>query len=547
MSSRARARLIETQRRLVTEAKDEIFEALGPMTPALRTYYDEYQSNLPGISRPIETGVIVEAINAANIVLFGDYHTLRESQKAPLRILDRVRRAGRPIIFATEVVQLIHQASVDSYLAGDLSEEQFLEGVEYDRTWGFSWRNYKLQFEYAREHGIQVLAVNSDPAVTRDSLGQRDAFAAMRIVEAHERFPEALIAVHFGDLHVAPNHIPRRIAEFAKGRGNAVPRQVIVFQNSESVYWGLAERELEQKTQAVEVSEDVYCLINSTPLVKFQSYLNWELNLDELEESVGLDDPEISSNVMTDQVHEIVRTICRFLEIPEEGLDDFTVHTSRDLDFLDRLEAIGAIEADDLEEFRAQVEHDESFYLVDGKLIYLGNLSIDHAAEEATHYINTKLAGHVRTPPDTRFDFYYRTLKETIGFLGSKIIHHKRSCYHRPEFEQLIAETRGKRLDERMTQIRQVARDVLTHLDFEASWLDGTVSGYPRFRSLYGRELQIHIGTTHSLGYILGDRIHGALMDGQLSRLEVKTLFEECFEDGKSPREVYFNWIKFLR
>ncbi|MGA1781626.1 MAG: hypothetical protein ACO4CW_14975, partial [Planctomycetota bacterium] len=123
---------------------------------------------------------------------------------------------------------------------------------------------------------------------------------------------------------------------------------------------------------------------------------------------------------MTDQVHEIVRTICRFFELPEEGLEDFTVHTNRDLDFLDRLERSGLIEPGDLAEFRAQVEEDESFFLVDGRLIYLGNLSIDHAAEEATHYINTKLAVHVRSPPDPVFDFYYRTLKEAIGFLARR-------------------------------------------------------------------------------------------------------------------------------
>ncbi len=546
MSSRARERLIEIQRKLVAAAKSEIHEALGPMTPELRTYFEEYQAMFPGDAKPVTTDQVARAVAEADVVHFGDYHTLRESQKAPIRILREVIATGRRIILATEVVQLDRQEHVDAYLAGKLDDSAFLRAIDYENTWGFSWRNYRMHFEFARQHGLQVLAVNSDPAVGRDDLGFRDAMAAMLVVEARERDPEALVAVLFGDWHVAPPHIPARVEVLVHRRKLPPVRQVVVFQNAEKVYWWLAERELEQKTHAVQIAEDIYCLMNSTPLVKYQSYLNWEMNQDELEESIGFEEPEISSSVMTEQVHEIVRTICRFLEIRDEGFDDFTVHTSRDLDFLDQLEESGGIEAEDLAEFREQVERDESFFLVDGRLIYLGNLSLDHAAEEATHYINTKLAGHVRRPTNRVFDFYYRTLKEAIGFLGSKIIDQKRACYHRPEFEQVLDDTRGKRLGKRMQQIREVGRDVLTHLDFEARRLAGEVRGYPRFRSLYERDLPVHIGTTHSLGYILGDRIYAALMDDKVRGAEVRLLFEEQFEASERPRELYFNWMDYL-
>ena len=87
---------------------------------------------------------------------------------------------------------------------------------------------------------------------------------------------------------------------------------------------------------------------------------------------------------------------------------------------------------------------------------------------------------------------------------------------------------------------------MLQHLEFETRWLAGETRGYPRFRSLYDRELPIHIGTTHSLGYILGDRIHAALMEGKVRRGDVRMLFEECFEEDGRPREVYFDWVDYL-
>jgi len=543
---RAREQLIEIQKSLAKAAKSEIYEALGPLSAPLQRYSDEYYAQFPGEASPVELEAIETAVTDANVAYFGDYHTLLESQKAPLRILESVVATGRKLILTTEVVQLVHQDHLDAYLAGDLDEGAFLSAIEYDRTWGFNWRNYRLHFEFARQHEIQMLAINTDPRVGHDNLEFRDSMAGMLIVEALCRNPDALIAVLFGDLHVAPNHIPARVKQYARGRKIDPIKEVIVYQNVDSVYWSLVERELEQSTQAVRVDVNSFCMVNTTPLVMYQSYLNWELNQEELEESVGLDTPHISSTVMTDQIHEIVHTICRFLELPNRGLDDFTVHTSRDLDLLDRLIEERRMHRSDLEEFKEQVEQDESFFLVDQKLIYLGNLSIDHAAEEATHYINTKLSGHVRNPPNAVFDFYYRTLKEAIGFLGSKVICQKRSCYHRADFEQLLKDTRGKRLNDRMTQIRQVSRDVLVHLNFEQKFLESNGAKYPRFQKLYCRPLSVHIGITHSLGYILGDLIYTALMNGEVRRSEVRSFFEERFVAEDRPRELYFDWVKRL-
>ncbi|MEE8142472.1 MAG: ChaN family lipoprotein, partial [Planctomycetota bacterium] len=448
----------------------------------------------------------------------------------------------------TEMVQLIHQDHLDAYLAGELQEREFLKEIDYENTWGFYWSNHRLHFEFAREHDIPMLALNSDPAVLKDNLTFRDALAAMVIVEALMRDSEILLAVVFGDLHIAPVHLPSQVQRFLERKGIRRGKHVTVYQNSETLYWDLAQEGLEQSTSVVRLNSHSFCLMNSTPLVKFQSYLNWEMNREELEESRGIDEqPSISSTIMTDQVLHLVKTITDFLEIPLDGLNDFSVHTSRDLDFLDKLETSGHYSESELEEIREQIARDESYFVTRQSLIYLGNLSIDHAAEEASHYINTKLAGHVETPPNRRFDFYYRVMKEAIGFLGSKIINHKRSCWHRAEFEQALEECRGKKLSEPMKLARQITRDVLAHLDYEVRWLCEEERGFPRFRGIYNRGLPVHLGITHSLGYILGDRAYEALVAGRLQRREVRSLFNERFEGGGRPQEYYFDWLDYLR
>lgn len=541
-----RHHLMEIQQRLVTEVTAEIDESLGPPPTGFDRYRKAY---LEILERPFEEVAIedvVERISGADIVLFGDYHTLREAQKAPVRILRRVLQTDRRLILGTEVFGIPFQDILDAYLAGDLGEEGFLEAVEYRKNWGFPWRNHRILLDFARQEGIEMLALNSDPEVVKDHLRARDVIAAMRIVESRREDPDALLAVSFGDLHIAPCHLPAEVDRLAKSRKLPDQDIVVVYQNSESIYWKLAARKEEQKVDAVKIDNDQYCLVNSTPLVKVQSYLNWQLNQTELEESSGLEEePRISSSVLTDQVMTLVEEICGFLEIPAAGFDGFSVFTNRDLDLLDKVEARFRLTTQESRELRQQIENQESFFLTRGNLIYLGNLSIDHAAEEATHYINSKLAGHVRNPPDRNFEFYYRALKEMIGFFGSKVINHKRFCNHREHHQRILIDLKGKKLEGKLALLRQVSRDTLRHLDCENRWLKkkGTP---PRLPSLIDSKFKEMVGITHSLGYILGDRAHRALLDGVIDKNQIRSLFEESFTSPDSPRQTYFQWIDRL-
>ena len=137
-------------------------------------------------------------------------------------------------------------------------------------------------------------------------------------------------------------------------------------------------------------------MINTTPMVKHQSYLNWQLNEEELEESSGVRNlPSISSTIMSDQVWMMIETICGYLDLPTKGLDGFTVHTGRNLDLLDRLKSTHSLGPEQMELVNTQLAREESCYLPDAQVIVLGNLSIRHAAED--HRSQKSLHGCERT------------------------------------------------------------------------------------------------------------------------------------------------------
>lgn len=544
---RAREHLIEIQREHVARLVAEIEAGIGPPPPELVQAQRDYLRQFDEPRGPVTRAQFLHAVARADVLYFGDYHTLRESQKAPLRVLAELLARGRRVLVATEVVHFVHQDYLDAYLAGALPEDEFLHRIEYSQRWGFPWRNFKLQFDFARAHGLEMWALNSEPAAGADSLAQRAAIAALRIVEALRRDPDRAVAVIFGDLHITPGRLPAEVERLTAQSGRRAPARAIIYQNADSLYWELARQGCERSTDIVELRDGSFCLLNSAPLVKYQSYLNWEMNTEELEESVGLDDPTLRSTVLTDQVHELVLTIARFLGFDPGGWHDFSVHTFRDLDFLDDLARSGRYADDELTELRAQIERNDSYFLPRARILYLGNLSIDHAAEEATHYLNTELAGHIERPPSARFDFYYRALKEALGFLGSRLVNPKRPSFERDDFEEILAQLGRRRIfTEDQRHKRAVARDVLWHLDFEIRWLAGQEHGYPRARAIYERPLPVRIGVTHALGYRLGARLHAALCEGHLHPDELCTLFHEPFASEPRPRELYFDWLDYL-
>jgi len=59
-----------------------------------------------------------------------------------------------------EYLQQRFQPIVDDYIAGRITEQEFLRGTEYYRHWGYDYRLYAPIFRFARNHEIPVRALN---------------------------------------------------------------------------------------------------------------------------------------------------------------------------------------------------------------------------------------------------------------------------------------------------------------------------------------------------------------------------------------------------
>jgi hypothetical protein len=473
---------------------------------------------------------LLDAASAADLVYVGDYHTLKQAQRSFLKLAQR-RASRRPLLLALEFVQGRHQRALDQHLAGRLTDARFLEAIEYRRHQPFDvWPHFKPILDEAKRRRLPVIGIDLIGA-RGTSLAERDSYAARRIAAAVRREPAAQLFALAGQLHVAPPHLPAAV-DRALGRRGGVDRgaggKLVVYQNCEPIWFRLQDSGRELDVEAVLVRPGEFCLLNTPPVVVQQSFLDW-IDGGQAPTDGGL--PETRFKMLA-------RSVARFLGLDgsalRKALEQIAVYTAGDLSFLPALRTRG-FSTREIRQIEQQILSRESYFIPRARIAYLANLSVNHAAEEATHFLRHVVSGAIEEPRGIVDSFYVRTLEEAYAFYGSKIVNPRRKCPLEPEMLKLT------RAGDAFT--REVAQLVLRHKRFERGEVRPTA-----LRAVYrSAGPALFNAVTHSLGYMLGERLYHALATGRLLKSEVRDLFLDPLEEEGAACLVYLDLARRLR
>jgi Haem-binding uptake, Tiki superfamily, ChaN len=268
-----REQLIQIQRRNYRRNLKLVRESLG-YNPGVEIYQKEYGRYLKTYEEVSNKTELIRKGLASDLIFHGDYHTLKQSQHSVLRVLREIN-GKRDMIMCLEMFHGGDQKFIDSFMSGELSESSFLDKIEYVKKWPFHWGNWRPIVSFCRENRIPILGINTEINDVRGIRGLRlrDQYAARIIAKAFIRNPGKLIYVVTGDLHVAPNHLPKNVEQLL-AQLEASGKIFIIFQNVENLYWKLCSQGLEE-SDVLKISENMYCVMNTMPANKIQSYLNW--------------------------------------------------------------------------------------------------------------------------------------------------------------------------------------------------------------------------------------------------------------------------------
>ena len=512
--------MINLQRRIFERHRAAIEASEFHLTPGFSRYRNAYLRAVSNFRSFSGFGALCDAIARAQIAYIADYHTLRLSQRTFAKIIRGVMQQVDNICLCMEFVPIEHQDTLDRFMVGRIAEKTFLKRIRYREHWPYDiWPNFKPIFELATDQGLPVIALDGDPAL---SLPKRDHLAAKRIFSAYKQHPQSTFLVFTGQMHVTPSHLPKAVDRLFIRANRPLPKRTIVYQNAEEIYWRLAE-ERREDVEVVQIDDESYCVNNTPPLVQQLSYLHWIHYDEDL-----LEYTELQSTVQT-----VIRTIGKFLQLPfRTASRTVRVLVPGDLDLVQAIED-GLLAQYEKEQIIASVESDQSACIPILSAIYLATLSLNHAAEEAAHYLRQYVSQAV-VPKDLKDRFYFYVINEACGFLGSKIINPKRKTEHLGKLRQIVAHSR-KRKGKRKA-FEKAAEFALAHITFEIHQRP-----IQRKTATLIKDPTVFNAASHILGYILGDKLYYALTSGIFSKSKVKELFLAPLDNPGEAMNVYFD------
>lgn len=111
---------------------------------------------------------LAKQLAAKRVVFIGEIHNRYDHHLNQLELIKRLYQLDANLTIGVEYFQQPFQSQVDSYIAGRISETEFLRDTEYFQRWGYDYRLYAPIFRYAREQHIPVRALNVPNALTSE-------------------------------------------------------------------------------------------------------------------------------------------------------------------------------------------------------------------------------------------------------------------------------------------------------------------------------------------------------------------------------------------
>jgi len=97
----------------------------------------------------------------AHVFLVGEKHTRVDHHQVQLEVLRYFHERDIKIALGVEWFQQPFQPVLDDFIAGNIDENEMLHKAGYFERWRYDYRLYRPILQYAREHGIPVIALNA--------------------------------------------------------------------------------------------------------------------------------------------------------------------------------------------------------------------------------------------------------------------------------------------------------------------------------------------------------------------------------------------------
>jgi len=144
-----------------------ILVAISVMFSGLAVAKNRLNPRIYDLNQGRETVIsdVIPALMQNRIILVGEHHSNLSHHQAQVNVIRTLKESGARVAVGLEMFRSDSQPALNRWVAGDVGEEEFQE-IFYD-NWGYSWENYRVIFDYAREQKIPLIGLNVSRDITR--------------------------------------------------------------------------------------------------------------------------------------------------------------------------------------------------------------------------------------------------------------------------------------------------------------------------------------------------------------------------------------------
>lgn len=544
MTTAAYQQLQLLQRTLYERAYAEAHSLVAGSSKTILNYSAKFETSLPVEFDRVTQVDLLEAMRRPRFILYGDFHALKQSQRGLLRAIRAYSQKYKnaPFVLALETFKSRNQDILDSYVRGEITDQELLVKTSYNRDWGFPWPNFKPIIDFAIKNNIPVIGVNSDNG-GKDPLATRDRFAASTLFDASAKYPGRTIICLIGEYHLADSHLPRALDREAMRRGLQDQCSVLrILSNVDRYYFQMQSERTHKPTEYLRLKPDVYCIMNSPPWMKWQSYSIWEemrssgfgqVDDDPIEIDDSFDENTEESFDIDYQFLALARNLSTFLGFKHSELDlsNFNISYSPDGGFDQFLDDSSWATPRELGRMVERANLDGFYYVSQTNTLLLTSLSINNLAEGAGQHLHRTMSEFNDMQGNLDEAFYRKVYKAMIGMLSAKILNPRRKVNLLQHHKHFLVKTAKRRLLGHASTRRDTSRAVLKHHEWMQQRLDNGGDFRNRPTSIYELDGQIDGEISQAIGYFLGHTIYGRVMANKLPTLKVRDLFRRRIPD----------------
>lgn len=126
------------------------------------TWYD------PATQQTLGNDQIIKRMQDKDIVLLGETHVNADHHRWQAQTIAQLYAQRPDMILGFEAFPRRVQGVLDQWVAGELSEQEFLKASDWETVWKFDASQYMPLFHFARLNRVPMVALNVDRALTRE-------------------------------------------------------------------------------------------------------------------------------------------------------------------------------------------------------------------------------------------------------------------------------------------------------------------------------------------------------------------------------------------